>query len=99
VVTGEPSLSLTSRVETSHSPGNGSNTLHSSTHNDDDKWILDSGATDHITFDSNDFSHTTPVRRSHVANANGVTYPVTKAGTVTLSPSLSLSHTCSISFQ
>ncbi|GMY26805.1 Retrovirus-related Pol polyprotein from transposon RE2 [Fagus crenata] len=46
-----------------------------------------------MTFDSNDFSHITPPRRSHVANANGVTYPVTGAGIVTLSPSLSLSHT------
>uniref|UniRef100_A0A2N9HDA0 Reverse transcriptase Ty1/copia-type domain-containing protein n=1 Tax=Fagus sylvatica TaxID=28930 RepID=A0A2N9HDA0_FAGSY len=93
MVTGEPSLSLTSQVESSHNPGNCSNALHSSTHNDDDNWILDSGATDHMTFDSNDFSHATPPRRSHVANANGVTYPVTGAGTVTLSPSLSLSHT------
>uniref|UniRef100_A0A2N9HC31 Integrase catalytic domain-containing protein n=1 Tax=Fagus sylvatica TaxID=28930 RepID=A0A2N9HC31_FAGSY len=93
MVTGEPSLSLTSQVESSHNPGNCSNALHSSTHNDDDNWILDSGATDHMTFDSNDFSHITPPRRSHVANANGVTYPVTGAGIVTLSPSLSLSHT------
>jgi hypothetical protein len=37
VVTGEPSLSLTSQVETSHNTGNSSNALHSSTHNDDDK--------------------------------------------------------------
>ena len=93
VVTGQPSLSLTSQVESSHNPGNCSNTLHSSTHNDDDNWILDSRATDHMTFDSNDFSHTTPPRQSHVANANGVTYPVIGAGTMTLSPFLSLSHT------
>jgi hypothetical protein len=93
MVTGEPSLSLTSQVESSHNLGNCSNALHSFTHNDDDNWILDSGATNHMTFDSNDFSHATPPRRSHVANANGVTYPVTGAGTVTLSPSLSLSHT------
>lgn len=45
-----------------------------------------------MTFDSNDFSHTTPPIRSHIANANGVTYPVTGARTVTLSHSLSLSH-------
>ncbi|KAJ8631884.1 hypothetical protein MRB53_025220 [Persea americana] len=81
MVTGEPSLSLTSQVESSHHPGNGSHALHISPQTDDDKWILDSGATDHMTFDSNDLSHTTPPRRSHVANANGVTYPVTGAET------------------
>ncbi|MCI05785.1 hypothetical protein A2U01_0026838, partial [Trifolium medium] len=56
-------------------------------------WIIDSGATDHMTFDPMDFSHSTPPRRTCIANANGVAYPVTGAGTVPLSPSLSLSHT------
>jgi hypothetical protein len=42
-----------------------------------------------MTFNSNDFSHTTLPRRSHVATANGVPCLVTGAGTVTLSPSLS----------
>ncbi|RVW17557.1 hypothetical protein CK203_083514 [Vitis vinifera] len=64
-----------------------------STHKDDEDWILDSRATNHMTFDSKDFSNTTQPRRSCVANANGVTYPVIRAGTVTLSPSLSLSNT------
>ena len=47
-----------------------------STHKDDEDWILDSRATDHMTFDSKDFSNTTQPRQSCVANANGVTYPV-----------------------
>jgi len=89
IATGEPSLSLTSHAETTHNSGNNSNVLHSSTHTADDNWILDSGATDHMTFNSNDFSHTTLPRRSHVATANGVPCSVTGAGTVTLSPSLS----------
>jgi len=93
IANGEPSLSLTSHAETTHNSGNNSNVLHSSTHTADDNWILDSGATDHMTFDSNDFSHTTLPRRSHVATANGVPCPVTGAGTVTLYPSLSLPHT------
>jgi len=42
IVTGEPSLSLTSHAETTHNSGNSSNVLHSSTHNANDKWILDS---------------------------------------------------------
>ena len=46
-----------------------------------------------MTFDPNDFSNTTPPRRTFIANANGATYPVTRAGTVPLSPSLSLAHT------
>ena len=46
-----------------------------------------------MTFNSNDFSHTTQPRRSRVANANGVTYLVTGARTMTLSPSLSLANT------
>ncbi|KAL6319103.1 hypothetical protein AAG906_001576 [Vitis piasezkii] len=75
VVTCDPSLSLIPQ------------TLHISTHNNDDDWILDSGATYHMTFYSNDFSNATQPRRSCVTNANGVTYPITGAGTVTLSPS------------
>ena len=56
-------------------------------------WILDSGATDHMTFDAADFSQTSLPRRTSIANANGVISPVTGAGTVTLSPTLSLSNT------
>ncbi|XP_075473306.1 uncharacterized protein LOC142504306 [Primulina tabacum] len=57
------------------------------------KWIIDSGATDHMTFDSHNFSHSTQQRRTCIANANGVQYPVTRAGTVALSSSISLNHT------
>ncbi|CAL2259667.1 unnamed protein product [Prunus armeniaca] len=44
-------------------------------------WIIDSGATDHMTFDPDDFLNTTQPRRTCIANANDVTYPVTGAGT------------------
>ena len=93
MVTCDPSLSLIPQVESSHDPGTSSKSFHISTHNDDDDWILDSGATDHMTFNPKDFSNTTQPKRSCVANANGVTYLVTGVGTVTLSPSLSLSNT------
>ncbi|CAL9025902.1 unnamed protein product, partial [Prunus brigantina] len=33
--------------------------------------------TDHMTFDPDDFLNTTQPRRTCIANANGVTYPVT----------------------
>ena len=93
VVTCDPSLSLIPQVESPHDPGTSGKALHISTHNNDDDWILDSSATDHMTFDSNDFSNATQPRRSYVTNANGVTYSITGAGTVTLSPSFSLSKT------
>ena len=54
---------------------------------------MDSGATDHMTFCPSDFVKTTEPRRTSIVNANGVTYPVTGAGTVALSSSLSLSNT------
>ena len=73
--------------------GNCGQVFCSSITQNDDAWIIDSGATDHMTFDPNDFSNTTPLRGTCITNANGATYPVTGAGTVRLSPSLSLAHT------
>ena len=46
-----------------------------------------------MTFDPHDFSHITQPMRTCIANANGVEYPITGAGTVALSSSLSLNHT------
>ena len=46
-----------------------------------------------MMFDSNDFNSTSQLRRTSIANANWVTYPVTEARMVALSPSLSLSNT------
>jgi hypothetical protein len=73
--------------------GNCGQVFCSSTAWNDDAWIIDSGATDYMTFDPNDFSNTTQPRRTCIANANGDTYPVTVARTVSLSPSLVLTHT------
>ncbi|CAL2271706.1 unnamed protein product [Prunus armeniaca] len=67
--------------------------FHTSDKIDSRSWIIDSGATDHMTFDPDDFLNTTQPRRTCIANANGVTYPVTGAGTVALSSSLTLSNT------
>ncbi|KAK6917067.1 Phosphatidylserine decarboxylase-related [Dillenia turbinata] len=58
-----------------------------------DDWIVDSGATDHMTLCSNDFTKNTRARRTSISNANGVMYPVIGAGTVDLSPTTSLSNT------
>lgn len=46
-----------------------------------------------MTFDPQDFVTTTQPKRTCIANANGITYPVTGAGTVALSPSFSLPNT------
>ena len=46
-----------------------------------------------MTFNSDHFIEVTQPRGTDIANANGVTYPVTGAGTVVVSPSFSLSNT------
>ncbi|KAI5445764.1 hypothetical protein KIW84_013844 [Lathyrus oleraceus] len=46
-----------------------------------------------MTFNAADFSERSTPRRSSIANANGGLSPVTGAGTVMLSPALSLSNT------
>jgi hypothetical protein len=46
-----------------------------------------------MTYDLHDFSNTTQLRRTCIANTNGATYPIIGAETVSLSLSLSLSHT------
>ncbi|KAG5563641.1 hypothetical protein RHGRI_006177 [Rhododendron griersonianum] len=99
LVNAEPQLSFISQEEPSNDSttlndqGNCGYALLSSNQNDYNGWIIDSGATDHMTFNSNEFIQITQPRRTSIANANGVTYPVTGAGTVALSPSLSLSNT------
>lgn len=95
----EPQLSFTSQVESSNGvnapnqEGKCAQAFHTSNQKSNTDWIIDSGATDHMTFDSSEFIKFTPPRRTSIANANGVTYPVTGAGTVVLSHSLSLSNT------
>ncbi|BFG42330.1 hypothetical protein CerSpe_286040 [Prunus speciosa] len=57
-------------------------------------WIIDTGATDHMTFDSTVFSTLSP--KSHypyITSANGAPSNVAGEGTISLSPKLSLPHT------
>ncbi|KAF2288083.1 hypothetical protein GH714_004320 [Hevea brasiliensis] len=99
LTTAELQLSFTSEVESSsnsatlNDQGNHGQVLLNSSRQSDCDCIIDSEATDHMTFDANNFSNVTQPRRTTIANANGVTYPVTGAGIVALSSSLSLSHT------
>jgi hypothetical protein len=99
VASAEPHLSLIPQAQSqdvgpNSNIGNvGSGLATSSGKGDRDAWLLDSGASDHMTFDETDFITRSLPRRTSVANANGVVSPVTGAGTVSLSPSLQLSHT------
>ena len=92
VVTTESQLSLCPMTSSSTSmkPGNCGKVFCSSNSLDASAWIIDSRATNHMTFDPMDFSYSTPPRRTFIVNA--VAYPVTSVGTMALSPSLSLSH-------
>ena len=59
----------------------------------DHGWILDSGATNHMTFDASILRDQCLPKCSSIANANGVSYLVTGVGRVDLTSSLSLEHT------
>lgn len=91
-----PIQSATDSIESSTDLNSGNSGIALFTSNSDTEentWLLDSRATDHMTFDASDFSHPSPPRRTSIANANGGIAPVTRAGSVTLSPTLHLSHT------
>jgi hypothetical protein len=54
-------------------------------------WIIDTGATDHMTWDSHIFTHFSPnASKTVIVNANGVSSPVEGVGTISLSPFLSI---------
>ncbi|RVW39622.1 hypothetical protein CK203_090625 [Vitis vinifera] len=93
VATTEPQLSFIPQMTMPNS-GNCGYACYTST-NDGycGAWLLDSGATDHMTFTAMDFTTNSLPRRTNIANANGVISPVTSAGTVTLSPKLQLHNT------
>lgn len=86
----ESSLSLVPHRESSTATAN-----YSSAQDDSGNqgWIIDSGATDHMTFDSQDFVEASPSQRTYITNANGGKYPVTGAGRVSFSLSFHLSNT------
>jgi hypothetical protein len=59
----------------------------------DELWIINSGATNHMTFSKNDVLNFNKPKKTKILNANGVSYPVTGAGDVHLSRSLKLTNT------
>ena len=55
------------------------------------EWIIDSGATNHMTCDPYKFtSFSSNCSKTFIINANGVLSPIEGVGTVCLSPSLSI---------
>jgi transposase InsO family protein len=56
------------------------------------EWIIDSGATDHMTFDETEIKEVTKPRKKEILNANGVAYPVSGSGNIQLSKSLTLTN-------
>jgi hypothetical protein len=88
-----PHLSLSSLAETSKEAtpptdsGNLGTALCSSSQGENrSSWVVDSGASDHMTFDGKDIAQFSQPQRTCVANANGVLSPVAGVGTVNLSP-------------
>jgi len=56
-------------------------------------WIIDSGATDHMTYNKSLFQYMTSPSKKKVLTANGESTPVIGAGSIALTPHLSL-HNC-----
>ena len=55
------------------------------------KWIIDTGATDHVTSDPRVFDELCDyVRDPYITSANGALSPVKGEGTISLTPTLSL---------
>lgn len=56
----------------------------------EDTWIIDSGASDHMTYERSYFTHLSSSHVSSVTNANGETFPVLGTGSIQITPSLTL---------
>ncbi|PRQ21141.1 putative RNA-directed DNA polymerase [Rosa chinensis] len=55
-----------------------------------DTWIIDSGASDHMTYDKSYFTDLSSPPVSYVTNANGEAFPVLGSGSVRITPTLEL---------
>ena len=53
-------------------------------------WIIDTGASDHMTWDSSQLKSVLPSSQSVISTANGSTSPITGEGSVILSNTLTL---------
>ena len=64
--------------------------LHVANFTGGDTWIIDSGASDHMTYDKSFFVSMSSSSISHVSNANGASFPVLGIGSVQVTPSIIL---------
>ena len=55
-----------------------------------DTWIIDSGASDHMTYDKSYFTILSPPPVPYVTNANGEPFPVVGTGSVRITPTIEL---------
>ncbi|KAI5339395.1 hypothetical protein L3X38_018667 [Prunus dulcis] len=82
-------LAVVSSTPTLLPPGNFGKAFHA--HDTCDiGWIINSGATYHMTYNSALFSTTLSPHRDHILTANNATAPVTKASSILLIPTLPL---------
>ena len=70
--------------------GNGGKVLNISTPVSNSAWIIDSGATDHMTFDSRQVSPLKYSSQNSVSNANGTSIPIIGEGSLSLTNTLNL---------
>ncbi|XP_021804776.1 uncharacterized protein LOC110749062 [Prunus avium] len=84
-----PTLTAVSSTPTPPPPSNFGKAFHAhDTRNTG--WIIDSGATDHMTYNSALFSTTFPPHHDHVLTADNADAPVTEVGFILLTPALPL---------
>ena len=81
---GEKSSALVAAV------GNGRKVLNISTHVSNSAWIIDSGATNHMTFDSRQVSPLKSASQNSVSTANGTSILIIEEGSLSLTNTLNL---------
>ena len=72
--------------------GNGGKVLNISTHVSNSAWIIDSGATDHMTFDSRQVSPFKSSSQNSISTANGISIPIIGEGSLSLTNTLNLDY-------
>ena len=83
---GEKSLALAAAA------GNGGKVLNISTPVSNSAWIIDSGATDHMTFDSRQVSPLKSSSQNSVSTADGTSIPIIGEGSLPLTNTLNLDY-------
>ncbi|KAI5348644.1 hypothetical protein L3X38_001531 [Prunus dulcis] len=91
-----PAMIAISSTPTPSLPGNFGRAFHAYDTRDI-SWIIDSGSTDNMTYNSTLFSTTLLPHRDHVLTANNVAAPITGASSVLLTPALPLDKVLLIS--